>query len=118
MISIFEAKVRNLGGPYADGTPKLEINLPVRRAAGIPFRFDEQVSITLKVAGEEYDAKVHATSRHTDVWVSPTLHDRNGVRHTLGRALTDAGFQANDRVRLSVNACSVEVLSDGLNSRI
>src|SRR5437773_1714947 len=103
MGDVFDAVVRDLGEPYADGTPQLEINLPVERATGLPFQTGERMAIRLRVRDREYDAGLRATPRHAKVWVCPDLYATGGERTTLGRVLTDAGFRANDPVRLAVN---------------
>jgi hypothetical protein len=107
--ALVDATVRALGDSYADGTPQLEINLPIDRAAPLPFKKGERVPISLRIAGKEYRAGLRATRRHKKVWVSPDVYASGGERLTLGRLLTDAGFRANDPVRLVVNGSAVEV---------
>lgn len=115
---LFFAKVRDLGKPYADGTPKLEINLAKEEAVGLPFQIDDRVSVPLRVAGREYDAGLRSTSHHTDVWISPDLYASDGERLTLGRVLTDAGFEANYAVRLLFDGRIIEVqTTDGRPSK-
>lgn len=97
---VLYAKVRDLGHPYADGTPKLEINLPTDSAAGLPFRLGERVPICLRVGGRVYEAGLRSTSQHDKVWFSPDLAAGGAERTTLGEVLTAAGFRANDSVRL------------------
>lgn len=116
--NLFFAKVRDLSKPYADGTPNLEINLRKEEAAGLPFRIDDRVSVRLRVAGLEYDAGLRSTARHVDVWVSPDLYTSGGERFTLGRVLTDAGFEANDTIRLLFDGRMIEVQTiDGRPSK-
>lgn len=110
MTSILEAKVGSLGDPYADGTPKLEITLPAARAVGQPFVRPERTEVTLRVAGTDYAGAVLANKpKHDTVWFSPTLKRSGGERLTLGRVLTEAGFQATDPIRLVVSETVIEV---------
>ena len=111
MGEVLEAVIRDLGKPpYADGAPQLEINLPAEHAVGQAFVQSERTSITLRVAGKDYAGGVLANKPdHKIVWFSPTLTGPGGERMTLGRVLTDAGFSANDRVRLVVMGTIVEV---------
>src|SRR5260221_1320126 len=48
--------VRDLGNAYGDGTPKLEIHVPIGRAAGLPFRIGERVTVRLRVDSTEFTA--------------------------------------------------------------
>ena len=110
MNKIVDAVVRDLSQPYADGTPALEIHVPIERADGLPFQLGTRVPIRLRVAGVDYQAGLRSTADNRVAWISPDVYTSDGTRLTLGRVLTDAGFRANDHVRLQVNGETVVVL--------
>jgi succinylglutamate desuccinylase len=103
-------KVASLGKPYADGTPNLEINFTVNQASGLAILNPDRTSITLRIGGRDYTGSVLANKpKHDKAWISPTIHDSSGRRLTLGKVLTEAGFQENDVVRLQVTGTVVVV---------
>jgi hypothetical protein len=104
----FDAKVRYLAQEYRDGTPRLEIWVTKSQANGLPFEDGRKVPIRLRVADREYEAGLHATLRNRYVWLSPVVHDgRQEMK--LAKVLTDAGFRANDSIRLTVSGSIIEV---------
>lgn len=105
--------VRCLGEPYSDGTPRLELHVPIERANGLPFQFNVPVPIQLKIGQVEYRAELRSTTENKYIWVSSKIYSSSGDRQKLGRALTDAEFRANDRVQLMVDGIRITVIEEG-----
>lgn len=113
MKNIINGAVRCVGEPYSDGTPRLELHIPIDRAHGLPFQFNIPVPIQLQIGLEEYRAELRSTTENKYIWVSSKIHSLNGERQKLGRILTDAAFRANDRVRIMVEGCRITVHLEG-----
>ena len=109
MSVIVDGVVRDLGEPYVDGTPRLEIHIPIGRTEGLPVQIGERVPVRLHVSGDVYDAGLRATSENKYAWVCPDVVTGAGGSTSLGRVLTAAGFAANDPVRLGVVGSSLTV---------
>lgn len=107
--------IRCLGIPYADGTPRLELHVSIERAHGLPFQFNVPVPIQLNIGLAEYRAELRSTSENKYIWVSSKIYSSRGERLKLGRVLTDAAFQANDRVHLMVDGFRITVHPEGPN---
>ncbi len=105
--------VRRLGEPYSDGTPRLELHIPIERANGLPFQFNVPVPIQLNIGQVEYRAELRSTTENKYIWVSSKIHSLSGERQKLGRVLTDAAFRANDRVQLMVDGIKITVCPEG-----
>jgi len=88
MNAVVDGVVHDLGKPYADGTPRLEIHVPMGRAAGLPVQTGERVPVRLHVAGAEYAAGLRATPENKYAWVCPEVTGTGGETTTLGRVLT------------------------------
>jgi hypothetical protein len=110
--------VRHVGSNYADGAPRLEIWTPIKQANGLPFRLNEPVPIELDIEQIKYRGLLRSTSDNPYVWVSPTLYSLAGVRHTLGRVLTELKFRPNDRVRLEINGTAISVHREEAMSKL
>ena len=95
--------VRQLGRDYADGTLWLEIHVPIEKADQLPIQLGVRVPVKLQVGQTEYMAGLRSTKKNKYVWVCPDIYLPTGERRTLGRALTDAEFRPNDRVKLVVS---------------
>lgn len=109
MNKFINGVVRCLGDPYSDGTPRLELHIPIERAYGLPFQFNMPVPIQLRIGLIEYRAELRSTTANKYIWVSSKIYSSNGDRQKLGRVLTDAAFQANDRVQLMVDGIMITV---------
>ena len=109
MNEVIDGTVRGLGKPYADGTPRYEIWVPIGRTGGLPLRVDERVPVRLRVAGVEYSAGLRSTANNTYAQVCPDLVASGGAEDKLGRVLTAAGFEVNNPVQLLVSGDVVEV---------
>ncbi|MDV3003028.1 MAG: hypothetical protein N5P05_004683 (plasmid) [Chroococcopsis gigantea SAG 12.99] len=109
MAVVVEGAVRNVNKPYVDGTPCLEIHVPIRQADGLPLQIGERVPIRLHIADVEYQGGLRSTKANDYAWISPDVYGLDGERMTLGRVLSEAGFGANDRVRLHVDGDSITV---------
>lgn len=97
MSNVLDAVVRDLGkGPYKDGSPQLEINLPAARATGLAFVKPKRTTVTLRVAGKNYAGAVLANKpAHKTVWFSPTLEGPGGARrgaHDAWTGIDGCGF--------------------------
>lgn len=115
MDSFVNGTVNSYGGFYANGagTPKLEIRIQISQANGLPYQINEHVSINLIIEQVEYRAKLHSTKANKYVWVSPVLSSLTGqTKNTLGRVLTDSGYQANDPIRLTIKGETIFVHRD------
>src|SRR5439155_2047626 len=109
LMTFVEGAVRGLGRHYRDGTPQLEIHVPVERASDLPFEVGTRVPIDVQVGVRKYSGGLRATQRNPQVWICPALLDAAGERISLGRVLIDAGLPANSRVRLTVDGTSITV---------
>ena len=96
MTVAVDASIRHLGSTYADGTPRLEIHVPLDAAEGLPFALRVRVPITLRIDGAQYQAGLRATSPSKLVWISPDMRAMDGGRITLRRVLINAGFGPDD----------------------
>jgi hypothetical protein len=110
MTTSVEAVVRDLGRQYADGFRQLEIQVPVERAEGLPYRIGARVPITLSVGGADYKAGVRSTNRCPVVWICPDVIDHLDRRTTLGRVLSRNGLGPNSRVLLSITGRTIQLL--------
>lgn len=113
MKNLINGAVRCVGEPYSDGTPRLELHIPLNRAHGLPFQFNIPVPIQLQIGPEEYRAELRSTTANKYIWVSSKIHSLNGERQKLGRILTNAAFRANDRVRIMIEGIRITVYPDG-----
>ena len=102
-------KVRCLGAPYSDGSPRLEIHIPISESYCLPFRFGVRVPIRIAIGEIEYLGGLRSTSSNLYTWICPDIYYPDGKRVTLGQMLTSAGFQANDQVELVSNGTSIAV---------
>lgn len=113
MSAIVDGVVRNLGQPYANGTPRLEIHVPMGRAEYLPVRTGERVPVRLHIAGAEYAAGLRSTPDNKYAWVCPDVRGSGDEATTLGRVLSDAGFRANEPVQLLVDGTTLTVRRAG-----
>ena len=96
------AKVRDLGKPpYQDGSPKLEIWIPLSARERLPVIDGIRVLVRFWVGDREFQAGLRATKRNQYFQICPDMTDEIG-KQTLGRVLTDAGFSPNAPVDLLV----------------
>lgn len=96
------AHVRDLGkAPYQDGSPKLEIWIPLSARERLPVIDDTRVIVRFWVGDREFQAGLRATKRNQYFQICPDLTDGTGSQ-TLGQVLTEAGFVANNPVDLLV----------------
>ena len=109
MSAVVDGVIRDLGEPYADGTPRLEIHVPMGQTDGLPIRMGERVPVRLHIAGAEYQSGLRATPANKYAWVCPDVLGSGGEAINLGRVLTAAGFQANDAVQLLADGESLTV---------
>ena len=109
MGDVVDGTVRGLGKPYADGTPRYEIWVPIGRTGSLPLRVDERVPVRLRVAGAEFCAGLRSTTDNKYAQVCPDVVASGGAEDKLGRVLTAAGFEVNDPVQLLVTGDVVEV---------
>jgi hypothetical protein len=116
MSTVVNGTIWDHGAPYADGSPQLEIHVPIERADGLSFQFGRRVSMKLRVGQSEYEAGLRSTRKNRYVWICPDVKSLRGDKQTLGRVLTDAGFGANDAVRLECKGTAITVHRDGQTS--
>lgn len=102
MDEVVDAVVRGLGSAYRDGTPRLEIWVPIAAAGGLPLVTGARVPVRLMIGGVEYVAGLRSTPNNPVAWVSPDLVGPGGEQTDLGHVLPAAGFQANDLLWLAV----------------
>jgi hypothetical protein len=105
--AIVDGVVRDLCQPYADGTARLEIHVPMSRAEGLPLRVGERVPVRLVVGGAEYQAGLRSTPANPYAWVCADVAGSGGEATNLGRVLPAAGFAPNDPVQLLVDGASL-----------
>jgi hypothetical protein len=107
--AVVDGVVRDLCQPYADGTARLEIHVPMSRAEGLPLRTGERVPVRLLVGQAEYEAGLRSTPTNKYAWVCADLAGPGGEATNLGQVLPAAGFGANDAVQLLVDGTSLAV---------
>ena len=112
MTNFVCAAVRCLGAPYPDGTPRLEIHVPIEKAVGLPYVFNVPVSVSLRVGELECHAEIRSTTKNKYIWFSSRVFLLNGERQTLGQVLTKEGFEKNNKIILAVDGAIVTVCID------
>lgn len=109
MNEVIDGAVRDLGKPYANGTPRLEIHVPIGRTGTLPVQVNERVFVRLLIAGIEYSAGLRSTPDNKYAQFCPDVLGPGGEETNLGSVLTAAGFRANDSVQLLVTGALVDV---------
>lgn len=94
--------VRCIGTIYADGTPRLEIHIPVGETGALPLQLGARVPVRLRIGEHEVRAGLRATQRNKYAWICPDVYLLDRVRRTLGSVLEEAGLSNKDRVRLTI----------------
>lgn len=108
-MSVLDGRVQDQGKTYADGTPYLSLVINKSEAGVLmPPTPNGRLPIHLKVAGVEYLTEVQSSDLPC-LYLSKKLFTLGGERSFLGRVLTDAGFHANDAVRLEIEGHTVTV---------
>ncbi len=103
-----EGAVRDLGRPYADGTPKLEIRIELKQANELAFPIGQRVPIKLRIGTTDFLAGLRSTPR-SYFSICLDLFGSGGEQIKLGKVLSRAGYEANDPVRLIVKGDLITV---------
>lgn len=94
--------VRNIGTVYADGTPRIEIHIPVGGTGSLPLQLGARVPVRLRIGEHEVRAGLRTTQTNKYAWICPDVYLLNRIQRTLGSVLEEAGFSPKDRVRLTI----------------
>ncbi len=94
--------VRDIGTIYADGTPRLEIHIPVGDTGALPLQLGARIPVRLRIGEHEVRAGLRATQRNKYAWICPDVYLLDRIQRTLGSVLEEAGFGPQDRVRLTI----------------
>jgi hypothetical protein len=95
--------VRDIGTIYADGTPRLEIHIPVGGTGTLQLQLGARVPVRLRIGEHEVQAGLRATQRNKYAWICPDVYLTDHIQRTLGSVLVEAGFSPKDRVRLTID---------------
>jgi len=102
--------VRGLSQFYADGLERMEIWIDKKLASSLPHRDNQRISIKLMIGEKSYNAGIRSTPANDYVWICPDLEDEFGRKMgSLARALTNSGFQKNQRVSLDIEGNKIRI---------
>jgi hypothetical protein len=107
-----EGYIRGLSRFYKDdGLEHMEIRIDKKYAASLPHRDNQRISITLVIGEKSYNAGIRSTPANEYVWICPDLKDDlERKMGSLARALTNNGFQKNQRVILDVEGNTIKIV--------
>jgi hypothetical protein len=105
-----EGYIRGLSQFYADGLERMEIWIDKKHASLLPHRDNQRISIILMIGEKSYNAGIRSTPTNEYVWICPDLKDDfGGKMGSLARALTNSGFQKNQRVSLDIEGNTIKI---------
>ena len=109
MSFVVPAIIRGLGQTYSDGVERMEIHIAIGFADHLPHEFGHRVPITMSIGGTQYLAGIRATINNPYIWICPDIKSEQGKPKKLAHVLSDAGFNKNDHVSLTVSGNSVSL---------
>lgn len=105
-----EGYIRGLSQFYADGLERMEIWIDKKLASSLPHRYNQRTSIILMIGEKSYNAGIRSTPANEYVWICPDLTDELARKMgSLARALTNNGFQKNQRVSLDIEGNKIRI---------
>lgn len=105
-----EGYIRGLSQFYADGLERMEIWIDKKHASSLPHRDNQRIPIILMIGEKSYNAGIRSTLANEYVWICPDLKDDFGRKmDSLAYALTNSGFQKNQRVSLDIEGNTIKI---------
>jgi|WetSurSiteA1Bulk_404760.scaffolds.fasta_scaffold195100_1 hypothetical protein len=99
-----EGHMRGLSPVSADGSERLEISIDRNHAGLLPYTDNQRVSVTLEIGDTRYNGGIEALQvvNMSGFSLISGITLGQGWVVSLARALTNNGFQKNQRVCLDV----------------